>query len=223
MRMRIKKWAKPELAVCPFYVAIPQEQKGHWSEVFSKAAPLHMELGCGKGVSTSQMALENPEVNYIAIDMITTILGIAKRNAEKAFEGVREVDNLVLTNIDIEQIGECFSAEDKIERIYISFPNPWDQRHKQQKHRLTHSIQLEKYKQFLTEGGEVWFKTDDDQLFDDSIAYFNESGFEITYLTRDLHADGFAPNYVSEHEKMFTEQGIPTKALIARRKPNDAD
>ena len=218
MRMRVKKWARPELAVCPFYAANPQSLKGKWGSAFAEKKPLHIELGCGKGVSTCVMALENPDVNYVAIDLITTVLGVAKRNAESVFEGKREVDNLMLTNFEIESIDNYFSDADRVSRIYISFPNPWDQRHKQAKHRLTHTRQLMKYRQFLTENGEIWFKTDDDELFNSSLGYFEESGFEIVYKTYDLHASGFAPNYETEHEKMFSARGIPIKALIAKKK-----
>ena len=72
-----------------------------------------------------------------------------------------------------------------------------------------------KYRDFLKDGGEIWFKTDDDPLFEDSLQYFSESGFTIRYLTRDLHQSGFAGSYSTEHERMFSAQGIPIKFLIA--------
>ena len=74
-------------------------------------------------------------------------------------------------------------------------------------------------KKSAADGGEVYFKTDDEGLFNDSLAYFPEAGFEITWQTRDLHADEPAWNIRTEHEAMFTEQGIKTKALIARKLP----
>ena len=85
------------------------------------------------------------------------------------------------------------------------------------KKRLTHTRQLEKYKQFLKENGEIYFKTDDDNLFNDSISYFKSSGFEIIKNTYDLQDEPeFWDNIKTEHEDMFTEQGIKIKALIAR-------
>lgn len=218
MRMRLKKWAQPELDECGFYIKEPEKLKNNWRGAFKRNSPLHIELGCGKGVSTCRMALENPDVNYVAIDLITSVLGVAKRNAEEAFEGQREIDNLLLTNFEIELLDRYFGAEDKVERIYISFPNPWDQRHRQWKHRLTHTKQLLLYSAIMAPQAEIWFKTDDDELFSASLDYFDEAGYEITYITYDLHASGFTPNYETEHERMFTAQGIPTKALIARRK-----
>lgn len=72
------------------------------------------------------------------------------------------------------------------------------------------------YRAFLKPGGEIWFKTDNDALFTASKRYFGESGFEIIYLTDDLHASGFEPNYVSEHERLYAGQGKAIHFLIAR-------
>ena len=78
--------------------------------------------------------------------------------------------------------------------------------------------QLEKYKEFLKPRAEIYFKTDDDDLFNSSLIYFEESGFEIISKTFDLHKEPiFENNIETEHEKMFSEQGIKIKALIARK------
>ena len=69
------------------------------------------------------------------------------------------------------------------------------------------------------DGGEIWFKTDDDPLFDDSLEYFAQCGFSVRYLTRDLHNSGFSGSYSTEHERMFSAQGIPIKFLIAVKEP----
>ena len=58
-----------------------------------------------------------------------------------------------------------------------------------------------------------------DELFDESLEYFEQSGYEILYLTRDLHASDVTDNIETEHEKMFSEEGIKIKYLIARQKP----
>ena len=149
MRMRVKKWARPELAACPYYVIDPEGARGRWAARFPKAQPMYLELGCGKGVSTCRMALEDPAHNYLAVDLITSVLGVARRNAEEAYRGMREVDNLILTNFHIEYIYKYLSGQDRVERIYISFCNPWDKRPKQAKHRLTHPRQLRQYRAFL--------------------------------------------------------------------------
>ena len=70
-------------------------------------------------------------------------------------------------------------------------------------------------------GGEIRFKTDDDALFEESIEYFEECGFGIDYITRDLHNSDFDENIMTEHEKMFSEEGINIKFLIARMEVSD--
>ncbi|AIY83399.1 MAG: tRNA (guanosine(46)-N7)-methyltransferase TrmB [Clostridium baratii] len=218
MRMRKKPWARPELEGCDFFVIKPSDYKGKWRETFArKDNPIYLELGCGKGTFMAVHASENKDINYIAIDIKDEVLVLAKRNIEKAFEDKNEViDNVKLMAQEIAIIDEMLSEEDVIDRIYINFCNPWPkERHK--KRRLTHTRQLENYKKFLNDNGEIWFKTDDDELFEESIEYFKESGFNIEYITYDLHSSDFKYNVTTEHEDMFTKQGIKTKFLIARR------
>ncbi len=218
MRIRYKKWARPELEASKFYIDEPEKMKGKWKEFFKNPNnPLHIELGCGKGQFISNLASENLDKNYIAIDLIDAMLGLAKRNVEQVYtEKNMEPENIVLTRYDIERILQILDKEDKIERIYINFCNPWP-KGKHRKKRLTHTRQLEKYKQFLTPNGEIYFKTDDDDLFNSTLLYLEETGFEVKAKTYDLHQEPiFEHNIETEHEKMFIEQGIKIKALIAQ-------
>ena len=219
MRMRRKRWTEPKLAACPFFIEQPSEHRGHWREFFADPGrPLHLEIGCGKGVSTVRMAHENPAVNYIAIDEVRTVLAVSVRNAEREYAD-NPPQNLVFSEVDAMRIYDTFCAADGIERIYISFPNPWDERAKHHKRRLTHPRQLLQYRDFLEPGGEIWFKTDNDALFTATKRYLGECGFRIRFLTDDLHASGFAPNYVSEHERLYAGQGKPIHFLIATMAP----
>ena len=218
MRIRFKPWARPELEASKFYIDNPEEYKGKWKELFKNPSyPLHIELGCGKGGFISQISVNNSKTNYVAIDLVDAMLGLAKRKIEEEFQNAnREIDNVFLTRYDVERIMNVFDKNDNIQRIYINFCNPWP-KGKHRKKRLTHTRQLEKYKQFLKENGEIYFKTDDDNLFNDSISYFKSSGFEIIKNTYDLQDEPeFWDNIKTEHEDMFTEQGIKIKALIAR-------
>ena len=218
MRIRYKKWARPELEASSFYVDNPEDLRGNWKNYFKNPdLPIHLELGCGKGQFISKIASTNLNINYIAIDLVDAMLGLAKRNVESEYkEKSIHPDNVVLTRFDIDRILLIFSKEDKIDRIYINFCNPWP-KGKHRKKRLTHTRQLEKYKTFLTPGGEIFFKTDDDDLFLSSLGYFKEAGFEIVKKTYDLHSESdFWDNIETEHEKMFSEQGIKIKAVIAK-------
>ena len=219
MRIRYKKWARPELEASSFYIDEPEKLKGKWKENFKNSEqPIHLELGCGKGQFISKLASENLNINYIAIDLVDAMLGLAKRNIESEYKEKNiETNNILITRYDIDRILNIFNENDKIDRIYINFCNPWP-KGKHRKKRLTHTRQLQKYREFLKDEGEIYFKTDDDDLFNSSLIYFKESGFEIISKTYDLHSENiFSKNIETEHEKMFSEQGIKIKALIAKK------
>ena len=148
------------------------------------------------------------------------MLGVGRRTIVKLFEeagkSADEIDNLLLVNYNVEQLDRVIKPEDRIERLFINFCNPWP-RPKHKKRRLTYYKKLEMYKSFLLPEAEIRFKTDDDELFEESLEYFAQSGYDITYLTRDLHQSDFTENIVTEHERMFTEEGKTIKFLIAKQ------
>ena len=169
MRIRFKKWARPELEASKFYIDNPEKYIGKWNGLFENKSPIHLELGCGKGGFISKIAPCNLGRNYVARDLVDAMLGLAKRKIEEEYLKInKEPKNVYITRYDIDRILNIFNKEDNIERIYINFCNPWP-RGKHHKKRLTHTRQLEKYKQFLNDGGKIYFKTDDDGLFNDSI------------------------------------------------------
>lgn len=216
MRIRRKKWAEKELKEAQFYIDKPEEFKGTWNNKFKNIAPLYLEIGCGKGYFISNLAFENKDKNFIAIDMIEAMLGLSKRNIESKYKEFPE--NLLLIRANAERILDVFDENDKIDRIYINFCNPWP-KEKHKKRRLTHTRQLENYKRFLNKNSKIYFKTDNDELFVDSIEYLKEAGFEIEKITYNLHENNiFEENIITEHEEMFSADGIKIKALIAALK-----
>ena len=223
MRMRYKPWVRPELNMCEYYIKNPEEFKGKWNEFLknktNEEKPIYLELGCGKGSFISKFAVNNPNINFIAIDIKSEMLGLAKRKIDLEYkEHNLEINNIVIMSYQILLIDKIFNENDKISRIYINFCNPWP-KEKHKKRRLTHTRQLENYKKFLVNNGEIWFKTDDDNLFEESLEYFKESGFDVIYKTYDLHNSEYdKDNIRTEHENMFTEKGIKIKFLIAKRK-----
>lgn len=213
MRIRRRPWAKEELEKCEFYIDDPTIMKGKWGDYFKINQPIYLELGCGKGKFISILAKNNRNINFIAADMIEAMLGLSKRNIESELDN--DFSNIALIRMNAERILDTFSENDKVDRIYINFCNPWP-REKHKKRRLTHFRQLEHYKFFLKSGGEIFFKTDDDELFNDSLKYFEECGFKIVSKTYDLDSDLIFEDIETEHEIMFKEQGIKIKALIAK-------
>ena len=202
MRMRFKPYAHDELMAADFHVHEPLIWGGKWHSQYARPEqPFVLELGCGKGGFISQLASAHPENNYLGIDITDKVLILAKRKIEAAYaEAGRPIDNV---------------------KIMSNFCNPWSKNASSNKHRLTYPRQLIQYRDFLKDGGEIYFKTDDDDLFRDSLTYFPASGYDIVWQTYDLHENEPEWNIRTEHEGMFTEMGIKIKALIARKKAGD--
>lgn len=217
MRIRRKPWVREELANSKVFVDNPMQNIGKWRKVFQKEQPIHLELGCGKGTFIAKLARQNPNINYIAIDIKSEVLGLAKRNIEKEY-GREPIENVLIMSQEIALIQNIMNENDKVDRIYINFCNPWPKpRH--HKKRLTYSNQLEKYKIFLKPEGEIYFKTDDNDLYKATIKYLKEANFEIIEQTENLEEKPIWENNIeTEHEIMFKAQGIKIKALKAKVK-----
>lgn len=209
MRLRKKWWARPEMEASSLTITEPQKYKGKWKEEFKNQNDIYLELGCGRGKFLYTQALNNTNINYIGIDLKDEVLIYALKKLQEA-----EVTNARIMPMNIAQIDEVFD-KDEISRIYINFCNPWPKR-RQKKRRLTHTVFLNRYRKFLKLGSEIWFKTDDRELFEESQEYFKENGFEIKYLTYDLHSSDFTENVVTEYEEKFTSLGMKTMFLIAK-------
>lgn len=215
MRIRKKKWAEPELAECRYYTNSPEDFRGRWKDFFGNDNPIELEIGCGKCTFTAEKAIRNPDINYIAMDIKSDMLGVGRRNIERIFEQTGESPkNIALVRCNVEEIDKAIAPEDGIAIMYINFCNPWP-RLKHKKRRLTYPKKLKMYRDFLQKDAIIYFKTDNDELFEESIEYFNEAKYNIRYLTRDLHHSDIQGNIVTEHEQMFTDEGIPIKYLEA--------
>lgn len=215
MRLRKKYWARPELETSHIVITDQYDHKGKWNEEFKNNNEIHLELGCGKGRFISEKSRRDLDINFVGIDLKDEVLVFALR---KVIE-VREAEdgqniNVRLMPMNIMLIDDVF-AKDEISRIYINFCNPWP-KDRHNKRRLTHTKFLTSYKKFLKPGSEVWFKTDDTELFEESVEYFKECGFEILFSTYDLHNSDFKDNVVTEYEAKFTEIG--KKAMFLQTK-----
>lgn len=210
MRLRKKWWARPELESSPLVITTnPENLKDQWNEEFKNDNPVYLELGCGRGQFITKKALTNPEINYIGIDLKDEVIIYALKKVEE-----NELNNVRLIPMNIAKVSEIF-AKNEIEKIYINFCNPWP-KDRHNKRRLTHNKFLAEYIKFIKQGSEIWFKTDDQDLFEASQSYFKESGFKIRYLTYDLHSSDFKENTVTEYEEKFTALGMKTMFLIAK-------
>ena len=185
----------------------PEQYRGRWLETFPGFTGLQLELGCGKGGFTCTAAAAMPETLLVAVEKVPDAMVVAmERAVEAGLHNVRFLD------IDAARLPELF-APGEVERIYINFCDPWPKK-KQFKRRLTASGFLELYKQVLRPGGEIWFKTDNQPLFDWSLETLAEAGFRLSEVTRDLHADG-PVGLMTDYEKKFYGEGKPICRLVA--------
>ncbi len=167
MRIRKKKWAEPELAACRYYINDPEQYRDRWKEFFGNDHPIELEIGCGKCTFVAEKAKRNPDTNYIAMDIKSDMLGVGRRNIERIFaEEGKTVDNIALVRCNVEAIDKAIGQKDGIAVMYINFCNPWP-RLKHQKRRLTYPRKLRMYRDFLTDDAVIYFKTDNDELFED--------------------------------------------------------
>lgn len=211
--MRRKKWAIPELEACSYYVKKPNKEV---IKLFKRQNPIHLEIGCGKGVFTANIASTNKDINYIGIDLSTDVLGVCRRNIENQYKlRNQKIDNILIMCYNAENLLDIFD-ENLIDRIYLNFSNPWSKK-KHHKRRLTHTRILSIYEKILKPGGEIFFKTDDDNLFNDSIDYLNSSKFKINRVTYDLHKENYndESSILTEHELMFLKENKKIKFLSA--------
>lgn len=209
MRMRKKKNCAARMERCgDVLIKEPENYKGRWGTLFENDAPIHIEIGCGKGGFVCSMAELHPDVNFIAIEKVEDVLVMAM---EKAV--ARKLLNVRFMSMDAEMLDEYFE-KGEVSRIYLNFSDPW-KKNKQAKRRLTHKNFLDRYKRVLENGSYIWFKTDNKQLFEFSLNSFAQENFKLENITLDLHNSKFEGNVMTEYEKRFTELGQPIYRLEA--------
>lgn len=177
-------------------------------EIFGNDSPVHMEIGCGKGQFACEIAKQNPDINYIAVEKSSNVLVTA---CEAAIE--QDIKNLVFLRGAAEYL-ECYIPHGSIGRLYLNFSCPFPKK-SYASHRLTHHRFLQIYKKLLRTGAEIHQKTDNMHFFEFSIEQLSQDGFIIKNVSLDLHHSDFEGNIVTEYEERFSSQGLPIYRLEA--------
>ena len=212
MRLRHIKGAEETIATNRFVVQNPEESKGKWRALFPQNKPIRIEVGMGKGRFIMDMAEAHPDINYIGIEMYSSVLLRATQKMEE-----RTLDNLKFILMDAVKIDECF-AEGEVDRIYLNFSDPWP-KDRHAKRRLPSRRFLEKFHKILVHDGEIEFKTDNRALFDFALEEVEAGGFSLVKHTFDLHNDSemMEGNIMTEYEERFSSIGNPICKYIIRR------
>ena len=163
----------------------------------------------GKGQFIFGMAKAHPEINYIGIDMQTSVVSFAldKLIAE-------EVPNLQLLHVDGSELTNYF-ADSEVDQIYLNFSDPWP-KSKHEKRRLTYKTFLAVDEQILRPAGELHFKTDNQGLSEYSLASLSQFGMTLQQVWLDLHQSPFEGNIMTEYEEKFSAMGHPICKLTAK-------
>lgn len=210
MRVRHKPWADDYIKEhSNIVVSNPSENKGNWSDIFKNEAPIHLEIGSGKGQFVAGMAQQFPDINFVGVEVVKSVI---VTTIDKVRESERE--NIRLLNENAEDLDEIF-ASGEISAIYLNFSDPWP-KNRHEKRRLTYKSFLEKYKKILKDDGKIILKTDNRGLFEYSLASFSQFGLIIEEVSLDLHALDDPTNVQTEYEEKFSKKGQPIYRCIAR-------
>ena len=208
MRLKNIKGASEKVLNGKYIINNPKDYKGKWKELFKNDNPIHIEIGMGKGKFILEHALTNPNINYIGIEMYDSVM---LRAVEKTND--IELNNLYLVRIDATLIEEIFDKE--IDLIYLNFSDPWP-KDRHAKRRLTSPRFLSRYDSIFRGIPKIIQKTDNLPLFEYSLESLKEYGYNIGYVSYDLHND--KDNIITtEYEDKFTNIGIKINYLEASK------
>ena len=210
MRVKHKKWAVPMMEAHPEMMTMdPASFKGRWQERFAKPQPLQVEVGMGKGQFIIGMAKAHPEINFIGLEIESTVAAIALKNALP-----EQLPNLTLVRGDGAGLDTYFE-DGSIDRLYLNFSDPWPKtRH--EKRRLTYKTFLANYQQVVKPGGGLEFKTDNQGLFEYSLTSLNNFGMIFDDVWLNLHeSPENEGNVETEYEQRFASLGQPIYKLKA--------
>lgn len=181
--------------------------KGNWNkEVFKNNNPIILELGCGKGEYSVELARRFPEKNFVGIDIKGSRFW---RGAKTAVE--ENLPNVAFLRTQIELIENCF-ANDEVDEIWITFPDP-QIKYKRTKHRLTNEEFLTRYKNILKPEGTINLKTDSEFMHGYTLGLLHGAGHKVLYANHNVYRNEGAPEVVTAiqtfYESQYLEQNKP--------------
>ncbi len=222
MRLKHVKGAEEAVQKSPLVLHSPKEAKG-WIKNQGER-PLNLEIGMGKGKFLLELSCADPDSIYIGIEMYESVMIRAIEKLERLQEDPDKdaPGHLRFIRMDAKNLSDWFASE-SIDRIYLNFSDPWPKaRHA--KRRLTSHQFLSVFYPILKKDGLIEFKTDNRELFDFALQEYGIAGFDLLYLSYDLHSDAeaMAANIMTEYEEKFSSRGTPIcKYIIRKHQPDD--
>lgn len=212
MRLKNVPGAREAIAASDLVIKDAENLKGKWREFWGNDKEIHIEVGMGKGKFMMGMAKSHPDINYIGIEMYSSVLYRAVQKLE-----LEPLDNLRYLLLDAKDITNVFE-KGEVDRIYLNFSDPWP-KDRHAKRRLPSRQFLARFDEILKEGGVIEFKTDNKDLFAFAEEEVEPAGWKILEITYDLHNDEkmVAGNIMTEYEEKFSSMGNPIYKYIITR------
>jgi tRNA (guanine-N7-)-methyltransferase len=208
MRMRNKPWALDYLMTHSDIADVEMTHAKDVAGFFGNKQDLHIEVGTGMGTFITTLAAQNPDINYLGIELDKNIL---IRVVEKVIDN--DLKNVKVVLLDARELNTYFNASE-VDRIYLNFSDPWP-KNRHEKRRLTHHNFLVQYEDILKNDGEVHFKTDNKGLFEYSLVSLNNYGMIFEDINLDLHMSEPSDNIRTEYEEKFSSRGNLIRQLKA--------
>ena len=189
---------------------VPFEMQGHWHEqYFKNNNPIVLELGCGKGEYTVELAKLHPDMNFIGVDIKGARMWTGATLALN--EGLKNVAFL-RTNIEII---ERFFSPDEVQEIWLTFSDP---QMKNPRKRLSSTYFMERYRRFLTDNGIIHLKTDSNFLFTYTCYMVERNQLPVELKTSDLYKEqdqayAEAASIQTYYESMWLARGLNIKYI----------
>jgi tRNA (guanine-N7-)-methyltransferase len=182
--------------------------KGNWNRKFFKNEnPIVLELGCGKGEYSVNLATMFPEKNFLGIDIKGARFW---RGAKTAL--VEKINNVGFLRTQIELV-DCIFDENEVDEIWITFPDP-QIKYKRTKHRMTNPDFLNKYKKILKPNGMVHLKTDSEYMHGYTLGLLQGLGLTIEYAHHDVYGTTNAPKEVTAIQTYYESQYLAINKKI---------
>ncbi len=176
--------------------------------LFSVRQPVEVELGSGDGSFLVQWAREHPHTNFIGIERLLGRIRKMDRKAQRA--GLR---NLRGIRIESAYFLEFLLPVKTTRALHVYFPDPWPKR-KHRRHRLVNERFPALAHQALEPGGIVYFRTDDQNYFEQITTVFGSSPLFHSVPTAEELA-----SVLTDFERDFQARGVGTLRAAYRSVP----
>ena len=208
MRLRHRKWSDEVLNenkdISRNLADFDQETIKNYSE---------LEIGCGCGGFILALSAMHPEREYLGVEINRNAFAIAVKKGSEVKDTQK---NFLLLNSPIERIFPLI-GDHQLSNIYINFPDPWPKK-RQQHRRLSYPTLLKEYIRLLKDDGTLYFRTDNADLFRDSVEYFKSVDLFDFEVIEPFYSEKVDYLPKTEYETKFREKGVDIHLLIAHPK-----